>query len=261
MKSYFKTIYFFLIIAIQLLMLNGCSNSTTNTIRVYSHDFSNINKLDAAEFDSIHITENITNLPIYRVTKKEGQLWIENGEHYEHQKSSVVMGDNGYFVGLNLGHMDGWVRYFPYFSSYPEAGESAVVTDEYFYAFVEVERNQIYLLTTVPTLADDAACGVFYIYLDGKEWKWDKIATLDGYPMAYAYNSENNNLFLATQVGLYSSDQCVNIELYNTPTYWQQLSVNSMVLIEDSLYCGTSYGIYVHFVSSDSGEWYPINHK
>ena len=257
--KYFNRILLF-IMTLGVVTLLSCSLSGS-VLHVKSDDYPHLSNLEVAEFSFADIKNN--NVPYtcnkaYCVSEKEGALWIYDGRKGEDSKSSVLMMNNGYFVGVNLGHMDGWVRYFPYFSAFPEAGESKVVTDDYFYAFAEISYELAYLMTTNPTFTGTNQCNVYKLYFEDDVWNWEIVATFDGYPNAYYYDDEACILYVSTYKGVFSVDSSLNLSSLKTPDCWNYLGANSIVKIDRTLYFGTNAGIYAYSIDGNTAEWYPI---
>ena len=126
-------------------------------------------KLYAGEFDreqanTWYLPENPYADNSCAVSIVDGALFISNAGIK--QESHTVQFDLGYFVGVDLGGWDGWVKYHPYNSNVLSEAGGILVSNENCMAIVRQNNKKGYLLTGThfPSTLD-APVGTLYVLL------------------------------------------------------------------------------------------------
>lgn len=254
---------------IVLLFCSGCH--AKNQLAVISNDYSNLKKLSPAAFDPSMATNWYIDNPYATnncyVSEESGKLKIENIT--PNTETFVFKGNNGYFVGVNLGHMDsGWVRFCPYFANLPEAEPFADVCLEHCHGFQKITADSAYLFTVTE---NDQGQEITVIRLlsnqneitaNGTYWDWSTVAIVDGILETFLYETDINTFCLITTAGIFQySPTKGEITKIKQSEILCHLGCNSSVKIGQKLYCGSPMGIYEYNFETQVENWYPMQYK
>lgn len=202
------------------------------------------------------------------VSLKNGKLFISDSEENPKRKTFLYSADNGYFIGINLGHYDGWVRYYPYMSTYPEAEEPKLVCDEHCHGFEETAKNTAYLFTVFPNPDSNRSSKedthIWVLSPDPVDyiWSWEVVGTVEGTLEIYYYDESEQLFYLFTTCGVFEyklKDRMVTKRLASECLPY--LDCNSAVRIGDAIFCGSSLGVYSFDLTSDCESWYPVYYE
>ena len=196
------------------------------------------------------------------VSNKNGELWISNQDH--EKRAHIQQFNNGYFFGVDLGDYDGWVKYSPYNTSLT-GDDFQVVSNENCCAIIQKDNQNGYILTGVrKLLMDMTSKGSLYTvnYNDiEKAWQWDKVISFDGFPLAYYYSPEFDQFYVVTDENILQIKNDNTVETVVSSNLIVQMGANSIVCIDDTLYCGSPAGVYSFNLSSKEEKWYPMEYE
>ena len=136
-------------LALIIIFVWSCSNDR-NSLAVTSTDYADLNRMEAGAFDEkLARSWYDVNNPYWErnchISYENGVLLVQDQDG--EQEVYSFAGDNGYFLGIDMGEFDGWVRYYPYHSEQPEAGESVLVVDQNAKGFCRIDNRNAYLFT------------------------------------------------------------------------------------------------------------------
>ena len=247
--------------ALVMSALWGC-RSEPERVRVHSSDYASLQYLEPGEFDreqSLYwnLPENPYHAYRCHISVSEEGLLISNQSG--RQETYLTQFDNGYFIGVDLGEFDGWVRYVPYFSTLPEAGDSVLVSDENCRGILAKDRRNGYLLT------GDALAMTGSIYLlqcsdAGDQWTWKLLAALEELPLACTYEKEQELLYVVTSGSILSVSADQQVSTLVRSGMFNEIGANSVVFYEDSFWCGSPMGVYRYCVQTGEEIWYPMDY-
>lgn len=94
----------------------------------------------------------------------------------------------------------------------------------------------------------------------GCDVEWHEMSRGDGYAHCGVYDKSAGVLYVVTAQGIaeVSGDGAVRM-VHEFPTC--NMVVNSAVLLEGALYCGTGAGVYRFRIAEGDGIWYPMNYS
>lgn len=248
-----------------LSCLTSCSSGGT-FLEVYSEDYPGLKKMEAGDFDrNKAVTWYIREENPYSeyscyVTAENGKLNVSN--YSPEYKSAVMEMDNGYFVGVNLGEFDGWVRYFPYYGKYPESGEEFLVAKENFCGFVQINNEQGYVLT-YPETDIGKESGIIYQLSMSEDGKWtsETAGTISGTPQASLYIESEKSICIVTTEGiLLFSTEDKTITTVCESEILEYAGINSVVKLNGIYYCGSPMGIYEYDPAEKTEKCYPMDY-
>lgn len=262
---YRKKAVFCFFITILLIVLISCKSN--NYIKVSSYDYNGLKRLKEGDFSKeTALTwgrpENPYDNYTCYVTVKNDELLISNSE--PSYLSDVMPMNNGYFVGVDLGEFDGWVRYFPYYSAYPESGESFVVANENFGGFIKIDNNSGFAITYTYTMTpfDDGEGKVYYLSLKQKEWTYGTAITFSGIPRASSYVESEHVIYIVTTESILSySVESQELSVLTESTLLNYIGTNSVVKLNNNIYCGSPMGIYEYSLATGEERWYPMDYE
>ena len=247
-------------------------------LEVVSEDFPKLKYLKAGEYDkgeirnSIYLESSILYKHWYKVSEKDGKLFISDCINDEYQPAVKVSCDCGYFVSLNAGEYDSWVEYYEYRMGWHEEFPEPVrtlVTNDHPFRFESIDRHHMYLITYRYDPDSDSnwipseKTVIYKLWLPDLEsrWQWKEMPeTMPGDPQASFYDSESEILYIATREGLFAYDANDNIISYEVPTdLWDYMAQSSIVRIENTIYVGSIFGVYAQPVDGGESIWYPLS--
>ena len=181
------------LLAVILLMCPSCT-SDKRTLEVTSYDYQGLKQFEAGEIDgtrlaSWYLVDNpYIDYSCY-ITVENGKLKVEN--YIPDEESSVMWGDHGYFVGVNL-FEEGWVCYYPYAWYLPAyAQEPQLVVGENCAGFIKLDRQNGYVFTYDSSFMSCVAHLYSLEYSESeKQWMWNCEATFDDGINTYLFDSE-----------------------------------------------------------------------
>ena len=255
---------FLITLSALLLILSSCSSFNTRYLDVCSLDYVGLKKLESSAVDealikSWHLSwENPYNEYVCCVSEKDGKLMISKS--FENDTSFTMRADNGYFVGVDMGEYDGWVKYYPY----PAVGDSdasQTVVSENCKGIIKIDNKNGYVLTGLRHILSD--CGAIYkLSLPSihEKWEWSKVADLSSVPMAYAYDDESNSIYIATALELLKYSISTNtVTTLADVSLWEFSGATSMVILGGKIYLGMGMGIYEYDIATATTAWFPVD--
>lgn len=263
-----KRIRIAVLLVLTLAVLCSCKAEET-TLKVKSIDYDGLTELTAAEPDE----EMIKNWSLISQNPYvdyicyltvSGESLVVSNFHDSPNTFMTHRTTNGYFLGVDVGEFDGWVKYFPYYSAVaPEiVGSSRDVVNENCRGFVEDWSRNVYLFTWDYAGLYSPGSGVIYELrlpsLDG-EWEWKQVAEAAGKPLFFEYDRENKIIYVVSSMELVA----FSLEDYSVTTL-SDLSLwgaaTSMVRIDNKLYIGMAMGIYEYDLTTTETKWYPMDY-
>lgn len=266
-----RACWFLLSLLLLLPVLTSCH--AIQSVPVSSRDYPNLTHLEAAEFDAeelFRVWSSVDNpYEDYRcsVSVENGKLVIRNAP--PKPATTLVQFDCGYFLGVNIGEFDGWVRYYPYFSNLPEAGESRLVVDEACCGMVAIDRVSGILLTDCSggivfgTPSYDLG-SIYWLYLNRSDltWSWEKIAGTKGLPRAICPAENGSGWYIVTTGELLHLSADLSLtkltDSQMLDTIW---ALDSIVEWNGKLWCGSPMGVYCFDPQTQSETWYPMDYE
>ncbi len=268
MKTIRKCMALLLILA--AIPFSACTSEHADTLAVKSIDYDGLTELTAAEPDE----EMIKNWSLISQNPYvdyicyltvSGESLVVSNFHDSPNTFMTHRTTNGYFLGVDVGEFDGWVKYFPYYSAVaPEiVGSSRDVVNENCRGFVEDWSRNVYLFTWDYAGLYSPGSGVIYELrlpsLDG-EWEWKQVAEVAGKPLFFEYDRENKIIYVVSSMELVA----FSLEDYSVTTL-SDLSLwgaaTSMVRIDNKLYIGMAMGIYEYDLATADTKWYPMDYS
>ena len=256
-----KFLKFLLLLCSILLLVSSCSH--VEKLEIFSNDYEGLSSLTAGTLNedtvkfwsSPDVPYDVRNG--YVSITKEGVTLSRDDNSYS---SSVMQMNNGYFLGVNLG-MDGWVRYFPYFSTYPEAGESKLVAPEPCCFFIQADRWNGYVCTLA---VDEEVNPIGKIYQlkyleDGEQWDWKWIATVQGSPLAFFSEEQSSCIYIVTDENISVMSNEHTVSVLTESDLLKKIRANSIVVMNQTVYCGSPMGVYRYNLQNQLETWFPID--
>ena len=267
--------YFIVFLLLFVLVFSACTKGDSNVLHVKSIDYNGLTELTAAEPDEemirnwILIDQNAYSDYTCCLTISGNQIVVSNYDTYPNTYITQRTA-NGYFVGVDVGEFDGWVKYFPHYSTLgPEiAGPSRDVVNENCRGFVEEgSGNIVYLFTC--DYAGLYPPGSGYIYelhfpsLNGeREWEWVRVNEIEGIPLFLEYDRENKIIYIVSSLELVAfSLEDYSVTALADLSLWQYSAATSMVRLNDKLYIGMAMGIYEYDLTTAETKWYPMDYS
>lgn len=245
----------------------GACQFHSEKIKVHSLDYASLAYLEPGEFDADqsavwYLPENPYREYACSVSVSNGMLLISNDS--QERKTYLTQFDNGYFVGVDLGEFDGWVKYYPYYSTLPEAGEPKQVSDQNCRGIITKDRRNGYLLTGDTGGTSGVYQGSIYTLHYSEEearWEWDLLETLDELPLAYSYDRERDMLYVATSGSVISVSGDNTVTVMVSSDLLKSIGANSVVFWEGSVWCGSPMGVYQYNIGEKKETWYPMDYQ
>lgn len=259
--------YIAVVMLIVILFMSSCTQSKANILPVVSLDYPGLTEMIAGDMDEdvIRGWTSIDLNPYWEccchVSLSNDELIISNKVDYN--ESFTMKGNIGYFVGVNIGHSDGWVKWYPTHSAWsPEiVGKPKLVADESCQGFIKVDNNKGYLFTY--DTFDDAIGYIYELVLPdiNGEWQWQRVGQFSSCPLAFTYNEDTQMIYVATSTELASfSIKDNEIVSLADLSLWQYTGVTSMVELNDKLYLGMCMGVYEYDLNTKQTKWYPMDY-
>lgn len=250
-----------------LLLLSSCQNKE-KTLLADSFGYNRPLELKAAEIDSEQIKNLVgTEFEEYLcyVNESDGKLIISKFD--EIKESHIMAGNNGYFIGVDLGEFDGFIEYRSYHSAWSEDWDPPVkstsekVIPENCRGFVKADNTYGYALTGYSHMfTDNGAIYKLTFPTASTAYTCIKICELSSNPRAYTYDKESETAYIATANELLSlslKDDTVK-ELADL-SHLSSLVGRSMVSIDGNIYIGMCTGIFEYDTKTNKTTWYPLD--
>ena len=267
MNSYNKPIMrsiavFMLLITLCCVLLTGCDKGK-DRIEVYSTDYPGLRQLYAKKFSYAecrdwYSADNPYNI-IYtcHVSEENGKIVISN-DYGDEDGSTLFPCDYGYFLGVNLGEYDGWVRYFTYgFRSF-EPEDPIMVIYEACRGFYRRELKDDNALLLTSGIRGGTLLSLTADREEGK-WDWEIIAEFDSVPRRFTVG-EDGVAYVVCRDSIRSVSPDRNISILKKTDIPFYATVNSMIVKGRSLICGTALGVYEYKLDTSEEYWYPIDY-
>lgn len=238
-------------------------------VRVLSADYPKLRYLEPGEFDEAlswkwYSDENPYNSYVCKVGIQDGMLTVNNGEDFP--KTHIQGFHCGYFLGVDYGESDGWVRYYPYYSTLPEAGDSQMVVEENCRGIIGLDLETGLLLTEQHhgfwvNRAEEIG-SIFLLQLDCATWKWSwkKIAKTHGAPRVICEAGDGNGWYIATDYELVFLSQDFNVSTLISESLISKIGANSIVNLNGKIWCGSPIGVYCFDLQTQDETWYPMDY-
>lgn len=268
-----------IVILLILSVLTASSCSAPNTIEVTSKDYPKLTKISPEAFDEQLYYDAINadyKWKGYGCTLKleDGKLVIENGNE-DLSATKYVHFNHGYLIGASLWH-DGWLRWFSHASShYPEGQEPIIrlLSKENCRYIIKEDNDNAIIVSVLPTIGvgdDYITDGETIIY--DFDVNWDKNDEEDGYELTLteiarfagetrAYFKDGNDFYFVTDQSITKMTRDGKTEVLVRSHIFYQIGVDSIVLFEDELYCGSALGIYRYNPETGESLWYPMDYE
>lgn len=264
-----------------LLALTSCSSP--NTIEVTSKDYPKLTKMSPSEFDidseivreSAHPDYEYLDYVCY-LTVENGNLCIENNTDYYFTTQEETF-NFGYLIGVNIGEFDGWVRWFPYHTSHYPEGESPeilLLAKENYRFIIKEDNDNAFVVCEIPTFgvidgetSGETAVYDFEVIWDenddkaGCDISFKEIARFAGAARAYCISEEDECIYFATDMSIVKMTFDGKTEELVRVDYFYTLGVNSIVLFDGELYCGSVLGIYRYNPETREDFWYYMDYE
>ena len=253
-------------VLILLFLLSACSWGAP-TLSVISYDYEGLHTMRAGEIDKrmLELWSYIEINPYYgymcHISEKNGMLFVSSD--WEYDDTFIMCGNNGYFVGVDIGEFDGWVTYYPYYSVFaPEiVGEPRMVAGENCRGLIGIDDRNGYALTGLAHLFTDRGALYRLSLPEGEsDWTWSKVADLPGCPRAYDYHEEAQTVYIVTSqelLALSTVDDSLTVLADLDP--WRHSGVTSVVALDGKVYVGMGMGIYEYDLATGQSLWYPLD--
>ena len=216
-----------IIISLLLVIINmsGCG-SEKNILNVTSEDYPGLEKLTAQEpiREELQLFSYL-DCPYQTMTCRvycdNGKLKISSDENISNCHAVTV--DYGYFLGVDMGEFDGWVNFYPYHSTYPEAGNIInVVSDENCRGLIKIDNRNVLLFTGLThVLTDEGRIYKLEYSEDEGKWTWSLFAELGSAPKAFIYSKDTGMTYVATFSYLLSVDSSGNVTKLTDTELWR----------------------------------------
>jgi len=255
-----------IVLIIICLGLFGCDTEEASiSLSVSSSDYHGLTKMQAGELDkekaqAWHLDDNPYKEYSCFVALNGDSLRITNDS--PPKDYHLFQGNYGYFVGIDLGHWDGWVRYYPYNSSQLEQ-QPLLVAQENCCGFLSVSPERGYVLT-YDYFGDEAKRGKLYElqYSEvNQQWEWRVIVSFDHKPQALLADDATKCIFILTTEDILVVSEDGSIGSVYTSSVLPYIDVNSIIKRDGSLYCGSSMGVYEYHTESQTENWYPMDYE
>ena len=253
-----------ILILLFVIFVPSCSNSAP--LLINSFDYPKLVQLKPGEFDSDIANDwysyEYAEYSCY-VSINEGELLISNRTN--ETKVYTEMFNYGYFVGVDLGEFDGWVKYYPYNSIDLGETDGTLVVAENCAAIVKRSNVNGYLLTSDygGIIGNDDIGHAYELqYSTAKDdWTYEIIGPLGGRPLNCFYVEEEDKLYVVTTQNIVVITNAKQIEIIVESNLIKSICPNSIVFLEGTLYCGSPFGIYRYNISTGEEIWYPVDYS
>ena len=250
-----------------LLLLSSCGG-TEKTLWADSCDYSRPLELKAAEIDREQIEKWAdTEFEEYvcYVSISDGKLIISKSA--ETKESHIMAGNNGYFIGVDLGEFDGFIEYRSYHSAWsedwtpPVTAMSETVIPENCRGFVKADNTYGYALTGYSHMfTDEGAIYKLTFPTANSYYTCTKICELSACPRAYTYDGESEAVYIATTNELLLlSLKDDTVKVLADISVFSPLGTTSMVYTDGKIYIGMCMGIYEYDTKTNDSAWYPLD--
>ena len=268
---------FLLILALSCIMIHLTACTSVNTIEVTSKDYPKLTKMEPSEWDEELYFEAIDADYEWRgygctLELENGKLTVKNG-NYDLSATNYVQFNHGYLIGAYLWH-DGWLRWFSHASShYPEGQEPIIrlLSKENCRYIIKEDNDNAIIVSVIPTIG----VGDEYI-TDGEtiiydfDVIWDNNDDEDGYELSlteiarfagetWAYCKDGEDFYFVTDQSITKMTRDGQTEVLVRSEIFYQTGVDSIVLFEGELYCGSALGIYRYNPETGESLWYPLD--
>ncbi len=268
-----------IVILLILSLLTASSCSAPNTIEVTSKDYPKLTKMSHEDFDEQLYLDAINadyKWKGYACSLKleDGKILIQNGNE-NLESTQYAFFNHGYLVGADV-YQDGWLRWFSHSSShYPEGQEPDIrllSKDDCRYIIKEDNDNAL-IVSVLPTYG----VGDEYI-TDGEtiiydfDVIWDANDDKEGYELSlteiarfagetWAYCKDGDDFYFVTDQSITKMTRDGKTEVLVRSHIFYQIGVDSIVLFEDELCCGSALGIYRYNPETEESFWYPMDYE
>ena len=250
-----------------ILLIVSCASK--NRVKVLSTDYPELRYLEPGEFDEKlswkwNLNENPYNSYACGVGVQDGTLTVNNTGRS--QKSYTEGFDGGYFLGVDYGEFDGWVRYYPYYSTYPETGDSQMVVEENCRSIVKLDLQTGLLLTAqsggILVEHTEDYGSIFLLQFDSTtlKWSWEKVAKTHGAPRAICEACDENGWYIATDYELVFLTADYKATTLISGSLISKIGANSIINLDGKIWCGSPMGIYCFDMHTQSEVWYPMDY-
>lgn len=205
---------------------------------------------------------------------EDGVITVKNGNE-DLNSTQYVQFNHGYLIGAYLWH-DGWLRWFSHASShYPEGQEPIIrlLSKENCRYIIKEDNDNAIIVSVLPTIGvgdDYITDGETIIY--DFDVNWDKNDEEDGYELALteiarfagetrAYFKDGNDFYFVTDQSITKMTRDGKTKVLVRSHIFYQIGVDSIVLFEDELYCGSALGIYRYNPETGESLWYPMDYE
>ena len=270
-----KSVIVILLVLSLLILATSCT--APHSIEVTSKDYPKLMKMSQSEFDEelyLEATNPDFKWHGYMCTLKleDGVITVKNGNE-DLNSTQYVQFNHGYLIGASLWH-DGWLRWFSHASShYPEGQEPIIrlLSKENCRYIIKEDNDNAIIVSVLPTIGvgdDYITDGETIIY--DFDVNWDKNDEEDGYELALteitrfagetrAYFKDGNDFYFVTDQSITKMTRDGKTEVLVRSHIFYQIGVDSIVLFEDELYCGSALGIYRYNPETGESLWYPLD--
>lgn len=246
---------FAVFVVLGLLSLSAC-REIPSQIDVVSIDYPSMKCLQEGTFNpeiesKWWYIKNPYHDYVTSVSVVNGQLCL--GNQIESRQSYLQCFDNGYFMGVDIGEFDGWVKYCPYFSLLPEAGREKLVSEQNCRGIIARDHRNGYILTSQSLYAMNCEN-------ENYQWEWRLIESFDNGVRTYLYLNEQDVLYVVTAGSIVSVSADFQTTTIVESDILRYMETNSIVFYEGSLWCGASTGVYRYCFETDEERWYPVDY-
>ena len=253
------------LLAVILLMCSSCK-SDKRTLEVTSYDYQGLKQFEAGEIKARLIPWHSVDNPYIDyscyITVENGKLKVEN--HIPDEESSIMWGNYGYFVGVNV-FEEGWVCYYPYAGYWAEeVQEPQLVVGENCLGFIRLDKENGYVVTFERGYTSCVAHLYSLEYSEAeRKWVWNCEATIDDGINTYPFDPDEQCIYIFTNEGI----ECFSIKDKTLRTVKmsrilkQHIYANSAVKLNGKLYCGSPMGIYEYDIDTDEEFWYLMDYE
>ena len=257
------------ILSTLFVILLAVSCTSKNRVKVLSADYPELRYLEPGEFDEKlswkwNLNENPYNSYACGVGVQDGTLTVNNTGRS--QKSYTEGFDGGYFLGVDYGEFDGWVRYYPYYSTYPETGDSQMVVEENCRSIVKLDLQTGLLLTAqsggILVEHTEDYGSIFLLQFDSTtlKWSWEKVAKTHGAPRVICEACDEKGWYIATDYELVFLTADYKATTLISGSLISKIGANSIINLDGKIWCGSPMGIYCFDMHTQSEVWYPMDY-
>lgn len=261
-----RILVFVLMFCITVCSLSSCASK--NTISVTSPDYPSLTKMIASSFDREQA--QLATLPEYPYNDYQCVVSEENGvlciRSQSQADGSYQKGfDNGYFLGVDMGEFDGWVKYYPYYTNVTGDSDVRLVSNENCCGIIKRNNQNGYILTgtrsTLSTMPSAGSVYVIHYSQDVAAWTWETKISLDGFPIAYYFSEGAHQLLIVTDQSILRITEQNEVETLIKSDLIKQIHANSIVCMDGIIYCGSPLGVYSFDPSNGVEAWYPMDYE